>query len=337
MVNGKKVTIKDVAAEAGVSIATVSYVVNNLNKITDKTKMKVNLAIEKLRYEPNILARSLVKNESRIIGVVINTDLQSSINGDPFFQEFINGVESRSKILDYSILMIAIDNEEKSLNPIKNGTLAGIIILGHLSTDMITFFSNLSIPVVVADQEKTSSNFIYIGTEDEKGAFLAVEYLISKGHKNIGLLGGKMWAGHVHRSRFEGYRSALQKYNIVFKEEYIFQSNITYEGGIEAAQDVAKKVGEMTAIFCTADIIALGLIKGLHKKSIFIPKDLSIIGFDNIKNSKYFIPELTTISQNIFKKGTTAMDLIVDALNGKTNSEIKIPVELIERESVIKL
>lgn len=333
----KKITIKEVAAEAGVSIATVSYVVNNIDKVTEETKARVNLAIEKLKYEPNITARNLVKNETRIIGVVTNIDIQSSIHGDPFFQEFVSAVEFRFKELDFSTLMIAIDNDEKSLRPIKNGSLTGLIVLGYFSTDMLRFFSSLSIPIVVVDQEKTTSNLIHIDTADEKGAFMAVEYLINNGHTNIGLLGGRIWAGRVHTTRFEGYRLALQKYNIRFNEKYIFESKITYDGGIEAANFVEKNIGEMTAIFCTADIVALGLIKGLYKKGIYVPKDLSIVGFDNIKHSKYFIPELTTISQNIFAKGVRAADLVIEALNGLDCNECLMPVELIERESVKKL
>jgi len=334
----KKVTIKDVAAEAGVSIATVSYVINKIDKVTEDKINRVNLAIEKLKYEPNIIARSLVKKESRIIGVITNVDLQSAINGDPFYQEFITGIEYRCKELDYSTLMITIDNKDKILNSINSGTLAGIIVLGYLTKDKYDTISKLSIPVVIVDQEKPNANFMNITTEDEKGAFLATEYLIKKGHKNIGLIGGKIWAGHVHRTRFEGYRAALQKYNIEFREDFIFESTITYEGGIETAQFVANKINEMTALFCTADIVALGLIKGLYQKGIYIPKDLSIIGFDNIKHSKYFIPELTTVSQNIFGKGEKAVDLIINRLNTPNdldNNEYIMPVEIIERESVI--
>lgn len=336
----RKVTIKDVAAEAGVSIATVSYVVNNMDKVADETRKKVNLAIEKLKYEPNIAARSLVKMESRTIGIMLSTDLQSALNGNPFFQELISGIEYRCKEIDYNTLMITIDSEDKFLNIIKSGTLAGVIILGYIRQENDEIFSNVSIPVIKIDQERTTGNFIYLNTEDEKGAFLAVEYLIKNGHKNIGLLSGSIWSGHIHNIRFEGYRAALEKYNIELKKEYLYETNVTYEGGKEAAQSISKKVGEITAIFCTTDIVALGLIKGLYEKSIYVPKDLSVIGFDNIKNSKYFIPELTTISQNIFERGVEAVNILMDAPNGLNNSinnEYVFPVELIERESVRKI
>lgn len=333
----KKVTIKEVAAEAGVSIATVSYVINKVDRVAEETRIKVTKAIEKLKYQPNILARSLVKNENRIIGVLTNIDLQSAIHGDPFFQEFVSGLEFRLKELDYSNLMITIDNTEKSLEYIKNYALSGIILLGHFNNSVLQFLDSLSIPILAVDQKKTNNNFIYLNTDDNQGALLAVEYLIQNDHKNIGFLGVRIGAGHIHATRLEGYKLALKKNNIAFDEDYIFETKITYEGGTEAADQIARKMDQITAVFCTADIIALGLIKGLYKKGIHVPNDFSVIGFDNIKHGKYFIPELTTISQNISLKSTKAADLIIDAINGSNNFEYVMPIELIERESVKKL
>jgi LacI family transcriptional regulator len=340
-VNNKgKVTIKDVAKAANVSIATVSYIINNSKKMPEETRAKVNEVIKELGYEPNMTARSLVKKESRAIAIIMpmkEKHKKSILTENPFFQEFIFGVEYRARELGYTTLIMGVDSEEKCLKLIQSGNLAGIVVLGYLGKNKYKLLSNVSVPVVIVDQEKSDSKFIYIITEDERGAFLAVEHLISKGHKNIALLTGSIYESPVYKNRFEGYRKALEKHNIEVDKKKIFECSVSYEGGIKSAKQIKDRIQDITAVFCTADIIALGLIKGLHRAGIEVPVNLSIVGFDNIRNSKYFIPELTTVSQQILEKGEKAVDLIYNALNScisSDNNECIIPVSIVERESV---
>lgn len=339
----KRATIKDVAAESGVSIATVSYVINKIDKVTEEKINRVNLAIEKLKYEPNLAARSLVKKEGRMIAVITSAaaeDKVSLLTINPFFHEFINGVEFCCRKNGYSALIMGINDNEEFKRIIKGGNIAGVIVTGYISRDKIELLDNSTFPVLMLDQEKTSDNFIYLRTDDEKGAYLAVENLVENGHRKIGLLTGHLWESPVYRSRFNGYRAALEKYNIEFREDYIFQTQISFEGGIEAVKQIMPKIGEMTSLFCASDIVAIGLVKELYHHGIYVPKDLSIVGFDNIQNSKFFIPELTTISQSIFKKGEKAAELIYSRLNNTTSpteNEYTMPVSLIVRESVSKI
>lgn len=339
----KRVTIKDVAAEAGVSIATVSYVINKIDKVSEDKIQRVSEAIAKLKYQPNLAARSLVKQEGRMIAIITSVkekDKTSLITANPFFNEFINGVEFCCRENGYSELIMGIDDNDSFTNLIKGGNIAGVIVTGYISKDKITMLENARFPTLMLDQEKTNDNFIYLHTEDEKGAFLAVENLIKNGHTKIGLLTGQLWESPIYRSRFDGYRSALEKYNVAFNNDYIFQTQITYDGGVDAAKQIIPKIGEMTSLFCASDIVAIGLIKELYYHDIYVPKHLSVIGFDNIQNSKYFIPELTTISQNIFEKGEKAAELLINRLNKADNSdenEFTIPVSLVERKSVRKI
>ena len=337
----KRVTIKDVAAEAGVSIATVSYVINKIDKVNDDKIQRVNEAIAKLNYQPNLAARSLVKQEGRMIAIVTSaTSKMSLLTVNPFFNEFTNGVEYYCRQNGYSEVVMGLDDNDNFTNIIKGGNIAGVIVTGYISKDKLSMLENAKFPTLMLDQEKTSDNFIYLNTEDEKGAFLAVENLIKNGHTKIGLLTGHLWESPIYRSRFDGYRSALEKYNVTFNEDYIFQTQITYEGGVNAATQIIPKIGEMTALFCASDIVAIGLIKELYCHDIYVPKNLSVIGFDNIQNSKYFIPELTTISQNIFEKGERAAELIISRLhnaNTPTENDFTIPVSLVERQSVLKI
>lgn len=342
--NTKKVTIKDVAAEAGVSIATVSYVINKIDKVTDDKIRRVNEAIAKLKYEPNLAARSLVKREARMIAVITSVssieDKQSLLTVNPFFHEFINGVELKCRENGYSTLIMGIHDNDKFTNVINGGNIAGVIVAGYISRDKVDLLNKAAFPTLMLDQEKSSDKFIYLHTEDEKGAFLAVEHLIKKGHNKIGLLTGHLWESAVYRDRFDGYRAALEKNNIKFSGDYIFQTQINFDGGVDAAEQIISKIGDMTALFCASDIVAIGLIKELYHHNIYVPKDLSIVGFDNIQNSKLFIPELTTISQNIFEKGEKAAELILNCINKPDDFneyEFTMPVSLVERESVLEL
>lgn len=334
----KKATIKDVAKRANVSIATVSYVINNINKVIPETKERVLEAIEFLGYTPNGMARSLVKNESNSIGLLIPTKSRLSrtiLMDNPFYQEFLSGVEFKARDYGFTTAILANEDAEKCIDNIKRESFAGIIVLGLINSKIYNYLIKLEIPIVVIDQEIDIDKYYYINTDNEFGAYSAVKHLIEKGHKKIGLLTQDIQESIVHRDRYRGYKKALEESLIEVNEEFLFIEEISYEGGVRSADKVYDKINEVTAIFSISDIMAMGLIKGLVKKNINVPKDLSVIGFDDIKYSKYFIPELTTISQDIFYKGEKSVEIIY-----KANSEIELekkyitPIKLIVRESV---
>lgn len=342
---GKKVNIKDVAREAGVSIATVSYVINDVNKVNCETRDRVKEVIDRLGYQPNINARSLVKKESRIIGIIVpvnEQDKETILLDNPFYLQFLSSAENKARLQGYSTMILSIDEGKMLVRHINSGTLAGIIVLGSANDFVYNTLSEVDIPVVVVDQAKTSNRFVYVSTDDEIGAFLATEYLIKNGHKETCLLIGGFEDTLVYKGRLEGYKSALLKYGIEYKPERVINIDISYEGGIEAADKVLSLGDDVTGVFVMSDIAAMGLIRGLYDRHISVPKERSVIGFDNIRNSKYFIPQLTTIDQHIGNKAEKAVEVII-GINEKDsevmnqmrhNNVIKIPVNLVERESV---
>ncbi|MCY6369346.1 LacI family DNA-binding transcriptional regulator [Clostridium ganghwense] len=330
-----KVTIKDVAKEAGVSTATVSYVINGVDKVTEETRAKILKIIDELGYKPNLAARSLVKKENRVVGIFVpwSESYQKTIfTENPFFQEFLSGVEYKCREYRYNTLIICVKDEDECIKTLRSGSLSGLIVLGEYNKNIYKRLEEVDIPVIMIDHQKISDKFTYISSENEKGAYLATEYLIKKGHKNIGFLGHP-----AHKDRYEGYLEALKKYNIDPKSDFVFESEVSYEGGKKVALLVKEKVEEITAICCVSDIMAIGLIKGLYKEKIYVPQHISVVGFDDIKNSEYFIPELTTIRQDIFRKGEKAAEVVIDSVNTKNYAarEYVMPVELIERESVV--
>lgn len=342
---GEKVNIKDVAREAGVSIATVSYVINNINKVTDNTKNRVLEVIERLGYQPNINARSLVKKESRIIGIVVpisEKEKDTILLDNPFYLEFLSSVENKVRVNGYSTMILSIYEEKELIKHLNSGSLAGIIVLGAANKFVYDTLSSVDIPVVVVDQKQSSDRFYYINTDDDMGAFLATEYLIKNGHRNMCILLGGKSDTLVHRNRLDGYKKALSKYDIEFDPKKVIEIDVSYEGGIKAVDKILEVDENITGIFAISDVVAMGVIRGLYDKSINVPRDKSVIGFDNIRNSKYFIPQITTINQFLQTKAETAVNIIMKINDKDTefikkylnNNIVTIPVHIVERESV---
>jgi len=337
MVKTKKVTLKEVAKHANVSIASVSYVINGIDKVTDETKDKILNSIKELDYKPNLIARSLKRQESRIIALLIpinGTYKRTILTDNPFYQDFISGVEYCARESGYSTLIVGTDKEEECIDFIKGTAFSGVIVVGNISKNILSRLTDLSAPVVILDNENISDKFYYLNAEDEKGAYLATEYLLNQQHRKIGFLCGRIDTSIVHVNRFNGYKNALEATNVDFDQALVFESPITYEGGVEAAELISSNMDKMSAVFVASDIMALGLIKGLHRKGIKVPDDISIIGFDDIKFSKIFIPELTTIHQDIFAKGETAVQMILNSGKDKDAYVETMDVKLVERESV---
>lgn len=343
MSNLEKVTIKDVAKEAGVSTATVSYVMNNLDKIKPDTRERVLEAIKKLNYTPSSTARSLAKKEARQIALIVpfeDKSKRSILTENPFFQEFISGIQYKCSETGYNANILGIDNEQRFSKLINSGDLSGVIVLGYIGENNYRLLSKLNIPAILLDQERNEDCFINLRADDEKGGFLGGEYLVNSGHTKIGFAAGNFWTTPIYQYRFNGFRKALSLHNIDFDPSLIYQDEISYDDGYKIASKIKDNLDKMTALFCASDILALGIIKGLHSLGINVPEDISIMGFDDIKHSKFFIPGLTTINQDIFSKGEKAVQIIIDRAtsNEKLHNEtIVCDVSLVERESVKKI
>lgn len=336
MANTNKVTIKEVAKAANVSVATVSYVINGVQKmVSEKTKQKVNKVIEELGYVPNITARSLVKKESRLIGIIFPAQENLKymvLRENPFYLEFISGVEYRALEQGYNTLLVGVSDEKHCRDILNSRNYAGFITFDFVDKDVYKLLEQSEVPVVVIEDKnsgKSDTSISYLNSDDFKGGYLAAEYLIKKGHKKIGVYTITTGA-HVAQERIRGFKKACEDYNISFNDSFIIQ--------VDTLEVIIDKIleGKYTAIFCIGDILAMYLMKALMKRGIRIPEDISIIGYDNIASCQFLMPELTTISQQIHNKGAKAVDIILHNIS-HTNDKIKeyiMPVELVERESV---
>jgi len=336
----KRVSIKEVAQEAGVSIATVSYVINNKTEqsISKETRERVYKAVDKLNYVPNLSARILANNKSNLVGVVIpqtepNKEFMFS---NPFYSEFLSSFEYTARKKGYHVLISGTNPDENYIEVAKKRNLDGIIVLGTYPKDTLEELKNSGIPTVIIDSYVESYHFNTVETDDCYGGYLATKYLLEKGHRKIAIVTGSFTEKGVNQERLRGYKDALLEYGITVNNKYICSGTVDFDFGLEIAKTITELKDEITAVFCTADIIAMGLMNGLYKAGVKVPEELSIIGFDNTFTSKITVPALTTVDQNIALKGERAAKMIIGIIEEKLKGkqEYIIPIEVVERESV---
>lgn len=339
----KRTTIKDIAKVVGVTPAVVSYVLNNKeNKVSGETIQKVKNAIKELNYIPNLTARSLVKNESHLIGVIIpqTEDSAQMLLTNPFYSEIISGIESKLREYGYHMLLSGVDKGNSYLDTSVQRNLDGAIIMGIYQEQFYEELKQASMPIILIDSYISDNYFYRVGIDDEYGGYIATKYLIDQGHRDIALVTGSIKRDGVNERRFLGYKRALSEASIFYNPDNVFDGSVSYEYGCVTAKIIAQKYKNITAAFASADLIALGLVNSFKESGLEVPDDISIIGFDNVSTLKFSLPPLTTVGQDITAKGATAAEALVNLIEGKGHYESIekiLPLKIIERKSVKKL
>lgn len=346
----KQVSIKDVAREAGVSPATVSYILNETPGLsfTSETREKVMKAVEKLHYVANQAAKTLGSSrvqgnvQSKLIGIVIpqteNKRKESHIMfSNPFYGTFLSAVELEIRKAGYHLILSGINNGQSYFEVVKSRTLDGVIILGAYPADDVAEYKRYKVPAVLVDCYGSDDAFFYsVRTDDRQGGYMATKYLISKGHRNIAIVTGELKENGVNSERYQGYLDALKEAGIKPLKKNLYEGFVDYMYGTEAAKKIAKDSNRCTAVFATSDIAAIGVMNGLRELGLSTPEDISVIGFDDVEYAKMCFPGLTTIRQNISQKGKQAAQLMIAAATNRSlpSEEYMIPMELIERGTV---
>lgn len=345
-------TIHDVARLAGVSIGTVSNVLNNSNKVAPKTAERVLQAIQELNYIPNTLAKSLKTSNSRIIGVLAE-DVSAFSSGD-----IIDGICEYCENHDYTINLCnlrvnrkvnqntvfmyreleesaSFQNSVKSnINTLLTSRVCGLIYIGTHPRDVGHILPPLSIPVVYT-YSYTKKNDYCVNYDDCQGARLAVEHLISSGHSRIALICGSVDSVPSHK-RMMGYQAALMDHNLPFYPEYVKTGNWHYEDGYHNCMELLELSNPPTAVFAMSDLMAVGAIQMLNEKGLRIPDDISIHGFDDLELAAFTNPALTTIALPLHEMGIQAARMMDEVLCGQPPQEhgMLIPCSHIIRDSV---
>lgn len=337
-------TLKDIADKAGVSMMTVSNVINGKNnRVSAKTIEKVNRIIEECGYVPNLSARSLTNKTSNIIGVIISTDTDDSDHNyleNPYISTMLGTIERVLRKNGYYTMIRSITQTMDITTLLKNWNVDGVIFLYPLPGDFLASMLEADIcPIAVFDSDADLPGLINIRSDDQKGLYLSTKYMINHGHTHIAFV-ANYENNFLLTARFNGYRQALEESGIPFRPNYVFSYSPSYEGGIEAGKKIASLRSEITAVVTTADICAIGIMEGARLGGYRIPINLSVIGFDNLQLCNFTSPKLTSISQNVEQKALRATQLLLEKIRTGTTegpSHLMMDVEIIERQSAIAL
>lgn len=330
-------TIKDIAKIAGVSVTTVSKVINNYSDISEETRKKVIKIMEEENYQPNAIARSLSTNRSHSIGIFINFNLSRGLH-QIFFQEILFGLETNLGPKGYDFIHFSDLKWKDECNYLENcrnrhvdaAVLMGIPLNDHYVDELL----KSDIPVIFLDVEIIGKNATYITSDNVGGTKKAINYLYQLGHQDIGMIIGLSYTKPA-QDRLSGFQQAINELNISYHPEWIESTFFSEEGGYQAMNDLLKREELPSAIFCHSDSIAIGAIKAIQEAGFNVPEDFSIIGFDDLQISKYVYPRLTTIKQDTYLIGEKAATLLMDMMKypNKTVSPVILPTELIIRDS----
>ncbi|CAN2175354.1 PurR Transcriptional regulators [Candidatus Nanopelagicaceae bacterium] len=325
----KKANIYDVAKLAGVSHQTVSRVLNNHSSLKPATREKVEKAITELSYRPSNAARQLVTSQSRLIGVLIaEADLYGPAS-------ILNAMEKVARLEGYSLISIAVsagsrESWREAIDQLRNLDIDGVITIALPEQIVKEIENSLDGAVIVIVDSEPSKKFDVVNMDNIYGATLATQYLIDAGHTEILHVTGPE-NGYEADKRKVGYETTMK--NAKLKPEVIV-GDWSIAKGFEAGVKVSKMKKRPTAVFCANDHLALGMIKAFNEAGIDVPGDISIIGFDNIPESSYLIPALTTVGQNFDELGNKAISRMLQQLIQESKKEaVMIKPALVLRSS----
>jgi DNA-binding LacI/PurR family transcriptional regulator len=329
--NGKSISIAAVAQQAGVSIATVSRVINSSKPVNADTRERVEAAVAALGYRANALARSLMRGESRLLLVLV-PDF-----ANPFFSETVKGVESVARKHGYNIVLSGTPEtpsaDSRSFDTLYNRLVDGVISLANFDELQPLLKDLPDLPWVSCSEFIEDSGMPHASIDHELAAVDAVQYLINRGHRRIALLGADesyLWA----RQRHAGYETALRRAGIALDPQLVRVARGTdYGFGMEAAGALVALESPPSAVFAVSDTLAIGAIKALRRAGRRVPEDIAVVGFDNIPLSQVFEPALTTIAQPMFELGAAAAKLLLERLAGGNPQSRTLQHSLVVRES----
>ena len=325
-------TIHDVAREAGVSIATVSRVLQGSSKVQPKTRELVDEAIKRLDYRPNRLAQQFRSQRTGDV-LVILPDI-----GNTFFSEIIDGIDTVAQKNHYSILIAdshgISDAEEHYYEMLRDKRVDGIISFSSaLPSERLLDYSAEG-PIVIGVRYIENSQIPNVTIDNMKAAADITRYMLNLGHQKFCYLAGPDGA-RLYRSRRQGFLSALQERDITINPALMVTCDASIQGGYEAVSSLINSAADFTAVVASGDTMAIGAIRALNNFGLRVPEDIAVAGFDDIELSRLLSPTLTTVRQPKQQIGRHSMEILLDLINGKPmiNYRTMLDYELVIRES----
>jgi LacI family transcriptional regulator len=332
----EKLTIKKIAELSGVSVATVSRVINQNGRFSAETEARVKQVIEENRYIPNVVAKGLRTNHTKVVGVIVPDILNYH------FASLVLEIEKELFAHSYSTVICNTNEsaklEQKHIDTLVAQQVSGIIIISGTQY----YKTNASIPIIYADRRPINpsddKNTIIIESDNEAGGYQATMKLIENGCKEVAILQA-LRTDYNQKARNDGYRRALKEAGREFKEEYVINLD---EVSIDAAKEMMIKLGEngirFDGLICNTDDLAIGAMMGLKECGLKIPEDVMVTGFDDTVLASVYEPKLSSVHQFVNKMAEQATDLMLDLINQNSieKKHIVIPVQFVERESTMQ-
>ncbi|MHA6259786.1 LacI family DNA-binding transcriptional regulator [Sporosarcina sp. CAU 1771] len=327
-------TIYNVAKESGVSIATVSKVINNTGNMRDSTRERVKEAMKKLNYQPSMMATALTGKGTKTLGLLV-PDISN-----PFFSEIAKTIEDRAHEFGMSIIICStyedLEKETKYLQLLQRQQVDGFIVASTFQdTTLLKDLKKRGFPLVMLTHDNAGLGVTSVSVDDFKGGYEATSYLISLGHTNIAII-----AEHANSSsmRIYGYREAHAAHSIECFDTNIYKTSATLENAKQVFNQIIDKGDMPTAIFACNDLLAIGVIQGAKEKGLIVPEDLSLVGFDNTILATTTVPALTTMAQPIYEIGKRVVDVILKEIkeNKQLDERILFNPQLIVRGTATK-
>ncbi|WP_063798096.1 LacI family DNA-binding transcriptional regulator [Streptomyces sp. 150FB] len=326
-----RVTIRDVAAQAGVSVATVSKVLNDRHGVAASTFERVTAVIAELGYESSLVARSLRNHRTNVVGVLVWAI-------EPYSAELLKGAARAIKGTGYELVVYSAGGEGGGHVGWERrylSRLSGTLIDGAVLVTPTVSTAGIGSPVVAVDPHTGGDGAPMVDSDNFRGAQLAVEHLLGLGHRRIGFLGRPprdLESGH---QRELGYRSALESAGIAFDPELVRAAGYEESESMEAARQLLKLPERPTAVFAANDLSAISTMEVALTLGMRVPEDLSVMGFDNVPESTMVRPGLTTIEQPLQLMGQRAVEMLLEILAGRDPEQqhVRLPTRLVVRES----
>ncbi len=337
-----RVTISDIARQAGVSKTAVSFAFNMPGRLSKETTARVLDIARQMGYAPNPIARSLNTRRTNAIGLIVPQDI-AVVMANPFFAELIRGIGDVCKDAGYSLMLIP-PLRGSLLDATFAALVDGCIVSGLDAEDpVVQSLAQRRVPFVMIDTD-APPHIASVNVDDCSGAEAAMRHVLQKGHRNIAILGLRSPTGRMSdytgtlRRRFDGFDAALQAHGLALNAPgiHIIECDATAEGGRTGLESVMSAELRPTAVLCLSDAIAWGVLEAARERGLRLPDDLAVIGFDDLPPSKLMHPALTTVHQPTREKGRRAAEVFLDVLRSDGDAAPKrvvLPVELRVRES----
>lgn len=330
-----RVTMEDIAEQAGVSVNTVSRALNDKPDINDKTKKEILEIADELNYRPNRFARGLRSSKTSTLGVIV-ADIMN-----PFFSALLKGIEKAAREEGYSIIVQDTDenyqNEQEAVEIALAEQVDGLLITPvQTNRKTIENLQQSGIPFVLVGRHFDGLETPYVVTDDVEGAMNAVDHLVGRGHENIALVNGP---SHISSSkeRLTGYRRALESHGLPLRDSYVLGNTVTMEEGYEMGNKLLQVSPRPTAVVCYSDFVAVGVMRAIRDSDLSIPDELGVVGYDDVFFSNCLEVSLTTVripKKELGRRSLKVLQALIEKKDGAEGVEgMKLDTELIVRES----